>query len=354
MARQEIILGMPPQGLGGDPPRTASMKINAMTQELYQGLDATTKGGWGAATPPVMPEGYDANDLTGNRVVAFNEGKNLPVKGTTTGYWFVETLDFGSGYRYQRAASFVVPGATFARQRHSTSGWTAWTKIIEQGDFGLGGDSVYNGNLDALVATAPVGLSQYRCSAATTGSLPPGCVNNAPFDGCTVLVSKYDNNWCRMWLNGGTGGTGGAIGGTFSRVIAAGGQGAWVLEYNAANTLNPVDSSNGRAGLMDDRFIGDWRINRIRTGFMISSAGLPSMILTPNEIRTVNFTLPVNYPDWGRSSVRVTAAPSNSPDWYGITTMTMNGPNTGYFVIRNGGTANTFVELRITITGYWS
>lgn len=35
MARQEIILGTPPAGLGGDPPRTASMKINAMTLELY-------------------------------------------------------------------------------------------------------------------------------------------------------------------------------------------------------------------------------------------------------------------------------------------------------------------------------
>ena len=35
MARQEIILGPLPAGLGGDPPRTASMKINAMTQELY-------------------------------------------------------------------------------------------------------------------------------------------------------------------------------------------------------------------------------------------------------------------------------------------------------------------------------
>lgn len=35
MARQEIILGTAPTGLGGDPPRTASTKINAMTQELY-------------------------------------------------------------------------------------------------------------------------------------------------------------------------------------------------------------------------------------------------------------------------------------------------------------------------------
>lgn len=36
MARSEIILGTPPQGLGGDPPRVASMKINAMTDELYR------------------------------------------------------------------------------------------------------------------------------------------------------------------------------------------------------------------------------------------------------------------------------------------------------------------------------
>ncbi|WP_353231860.1 hypothetical protein [Pseudomonas helleri] len=35
MARQEIILGTPPTGLGGDPPRVASQKINAMTLELY-------------------------------------------------------------------------------------------------------------------------------------------------------------------------------------------------------------------------------------------------------------------------------------------------------------------------------
>ncbi|MGU3305856.1 pyocin knob domain-containing protein [Pseudomonas sp. M5A4_2d] len=35
MARQEIILGAAPNGFGGDPPRTASSKINAMSTELY-------------------------------------------------------------------------------------------------------------------------------------------------------------------------------------------------------------------------------------------------------------------------------------------------------------------------------
>lgn len=45
MARQEIILGTAPTGLGGDPPRTASTKINAMTNELY-----TTVGSLGTAS----------------------------------------------------------------------------------------------------------------------------------------------------------------------------------------------------------------------------------------------------------------------------------------------------------------
>ena len=40
MARQEIILGTAPTGLGGDPPRTASQKINFMTKELYASVES--------------------------------------------------------------------------------------------------------------------------------------------------------------------------------------------------------------------------------------------------------------------------------------------------------------------------
>ena len=40
MARQEIILGTAPTGLGGDPPRTASQKINFMTKELYAAVES--------------------------------------------------------------------------------------------------------------------------------------------------------------------------------------------------------------------------------------------------------------------------------------------------------------------------
>ena len=63
MARQEIILGTAPTGLGGDPPRTASQKINFMTQELYEGLPTTAaplpiaKGGTGGKTPEAARTG---------------------------------------------------------------------------------------------------------------------------------------------------------------------------------------------------------------------------------------------------------------------------------------------------------
>jgi len=44
MARQEIILGTPPQGIGGDTPRAANMKINAMTTELYGVTNSLANG----------------------------------------------------------------------------------------------------------------------------------------------------------------------------------------------------------------------------------------------------------------------------------------------------------------------
>lgn len=67
MARQEIILGTPPQGIGGDPPRTASMKINAMTLELFASLGAE-----GGSLPVVLPvaKGGTGRSSLGNAVTA--------------------------------------------------------------------------------------------------------------------------------------------------------------------------------------------------------------------------------------------------------------------------------------------
>ena len=78
MARQEIILGTPTAGLGGDPPRTASMKINAMTQELYD-KNATL----GTASLANMTTSRD--DTTPGRATKTGDyGIGLPLSGRNT------------------------------------------------------------------------------------------------------------------------------------------------------------------------------------------------------------------------------------------------------------------------------
>ena len=126
MARQEIILGTAPTGLGGDPPRTASTKINAMTTELYGVTDnlktASTKdaqvnktdntdgrlllvgafGGNGGSSIN-MSTSDDANDLSvsGNYLFA-NGGLNLPAGAP---FPHITVISAVSGYSTQIAYS---------------------------------------------------------------------------------------------------------------------------------------------------------------------------------------------------------------------------------------------------------
>ena len=83
MARQEIILGTPPNGLGGDPPRTASIKINAMTKELYEKVESLgstgdvvpiEKGGTGGTTPELARSGLGLGSVSTENVVPIEKG----------------------------------------------------------------------------------------------------------------------------------------------------------------------------------------------------------------------------------------------------------------------------------------
>lgn len=137
MARQEIILGTAPTGLGGDPPRTASTKINAMTQELYgvtnnlktaSTKDAQTSktdntdgrlllvgafGGNGGSSI-VMSSSSDANDLSmsGNYLFS-NGGLNLP---TGAPFPHITVISAGSGYSTQIARSSTSIGQAIRLQ----------------------------------------------------------------------------------------------------------------------------------------------------------------------------------------------------------------------------------------------
>ena len=78
MARQEIILGALPNGLGGDPPRTASEKINYMTKELYDKNAAL-----GTAALANMTTSRD--DTTPGRATKTGDyGIGMPLSGRNT------------------------------------------------------------------------------------------------------------------------------------------------------------------------------------------------------------------------------------------------------------------------------
>lgn len=137
MPRQEIILGTAPTGLGGDPPRTASTKINAMTTELYGVTNnlktASTKDaqvnktdntdgrlllvgafGFNGGNSINMSASSDANDLSvsGNYLFS-NGGLNLP---TGAPFPHITVISAGPGYSTQIARSSTTAGQAIRLQ----------------------------------------------------------------------------------------------------------------------------------------------------------------------------------------------------------------------------------------------
>ena len=128
MARQEIILGTPPSGLGGDPPRVASQKINHMTQELYErqaklGTAAFANMGIGAGQLPTAERLGSALTTTTADFWGSNTGQGVdpilfgpnPENGPTggTGYWYKQSFTYAAGgNRLMIAWPYGTPGST--------------------------------------------------------------------------------------------------------------------------------------------------------------------------------------------------------------------------------------------------
>ncbi|UNM22140.1 pyocin knob domain-containing protein [Pseudomonas sp. ArH3a] len=342
MARQEIILGMPPQGLGGDPPRTASMKINAMTRELYQGLDATTKSGWGWATPVIMPSGTNANDLRGNFIAQFNEGgANLPVtSGGIKDYWFVRTFENGAAYCSQEAVSFVAPNATYHRQRHASSGWTPWKKVIEQGDFGLG--QQFNPWVASLNNFSETQAFSYGIN--TTANMIPGmdygegifiAGQNGASEGI-MLMMNHDSD--RMFI----------------KRKRQGNYSSGNEVFTKGNVLSNLDDTSNQ-GLMDVRSVGGWMVRRFLNGTMIAQTGGAPRTedFAPGEQRHQGVDCPVTFVSPVTASVLVRLHPSGSWAFPGVNSAYMdNGTRVTYSII-NGPTAQFFGVATLTVIGSW-
>lgn len=122
MARQEIILGTAPTGLGGDPPRTASTKINAMTLELYSATNSL-----GTAATRVAQTARKANN--GEVLVAGLNGLGtyIDLRGSlySTGQP-ADILGTGTNIGFADGGELGIPGlaaGTFG-VLHSNAQWT--------------------------------------------------------------------------------------------------------------------------------------------------------------------------------------------------------------------------------------
>lgn len=146
MSRQEINLGYSPTGSGGDTPRSANVKINAMTQELYGRVDALGTAASGTLTSStddhtpgrvvrVGDFGVGAlksivgADLDGIHAVGTyysNSGVNTP---NAVNGW-VTVNEAGSGYTLQEFVG--VDGAKWVRVE-AGGVWQPWQKVLTDG-----------------------------------------------------------------------------------------------------------------------------------------------------------------------------------------------------------------------------
>lgn len=147
MARQEIDLGTRPAGVGGDTPRSANVKINAMTQELYSRVEAL-----GTAATATLTTGPD--DHTVGRVVRVGDfgvgGYNmlaqadLDVVRSVGTYYSVSGLhtptgvngwltvnEAGIGYTMQEYV-VVTDGSKWVRVE-VLGVWQPWQKVLTDG-----------------------------------------------------------------------------------------------------------------------------------------------------------------------------------------------------------------------------
>lgn len=186
MARQEINLGTAPTGLGGDPPRTASQKINFMTKELYdrtEGMGTAAKrdvqtSNVDATAGLLMPVGAFGLGLTttprlpADNANAFLASGKYFTPATWTGSVFPATQSNNQGYlevhpwsasnyvRQQWTSIGAAAGLRGTFERFCIFGnWGNWSRIYTEdtvaGTIALGGiiesGSTVNGEFTKLI-----------------------------------------------------------------------------------------------------------------------------------------------------------------------------------------------------------
>lgn len=297
MARQEIVLGTPPQGLGGDTPRVASMKINAMTQELYDSLPtnaaplAVNRGGTGGKTASearlslgLVPAASNVDITAGCLLVPGSGGVLGPPVAITN-----------------------ANGVTF-----------------------LGGTrGVFSGTDD-------------QCAAANFPSLGGGSVQRRWY----IQTDLLDGTSCIQTAIESIG-AGTIPGRKFTRTLQ-GGWRPWVEDATLSNaTLDPQTAG----GLMSRTVVGGVAIQKFASGAMrMMSTITSSQVIAANSIGAIIQSMPAGFQ--AIDGLSVTAQPATSVDAYGVIFPVATSVTSFTAYVRNGATAQTFT-LRYIAEGRW-
>ena len=361
MARQEIDLGTRPTGVGGDTPRSAMVKINAMTAELYDGRitnttllnaglanDSQQKGSTGNANNQPAGTNWSYNGIDSNAAA-----NNWPVLGVPSAdvWWNITTTGL-AGNRATQVAVQVYNGAfvgvMYVRTKQDAT-WFHWKKVIESGDYGFGpGGPPYNGNIDNLRSPdlisgqGPGGSAFYRLTGATTGTFPSG------LNGGLLQIVAWDiNTVAQLLYFGDHQYTRNSLGGTAWN--------DWVRVFSNRNaTATVVGGIN--SGLMDTVMMGNWRVMKYLNGMLVAmGSDLPNTaVIGVNQGAFTDVQLPFSIADYGRASANISFQATQSWDIYGISTQYFSAPDKITYLIRNGGAvAQSFGAVRITVIGTW-
>lgn len=352
MARQEINLGAAPTGTGGDTPRSANIKINAMTQELYDTKIARSElQAMGVVGDSRSVGAINANDQPTGTCYAYNGSDsqaatlNWPVLYPGSDgpvWWNIETRGI-AGRKTQIAVQAYHTannhGVMFTRSWQD-AGWSPWGRVLRQGTFGLAGRNFFGGNIDQIGNPTDGGFSTFQLTSETTGTRPAGW---GGLHGGLLEAHSWDANTAMQNLFLG--------GSNYTRFFNGGVWSEWSLIYTSANALTQVV---GGPGLMDSNYIGSWRIARFQNGFTVLTNSVnPDIELPASGIVHTNIQLPVAFDDYGRVSVDVQCQPSATWDHYGVIAKYASTPSVITYAIRNGPVAQRFGAIRVCVTGYW-
>jgi len=353
MSRQEINLGALPSGLGGDTPRSANMKINAMTAELYArdsslgsaanlGTSNDQKpvpgqvlqpGDWGLTHNTIAPPAnISLNDLVdpGFYFVTNDLKHTERPEGFTYGHLHV--IRAGGLYVKQFIYNLFTDGIR-QRWRDGAGTWSAWTKVHSEGDWGMGGTTEAPSTNDLNTMGKKGGL--YSVNGHT--NIPKeaywaGTLLQANWGSDPRWVSQlhmgvsYNELHYRSVQNGVASGSG------------------WARIFTNENVVGPVTSNiaaNSTSAIIEVGGTGGHRFTRFAGGQMIYTIQYDAGYTALNTVTLGLQTTFVGYP-----GTSVSIVPSINWDW---DIVAYASPTAVVFVSKN--TFNQSVIM--TMIGRW-